>query len=304
MNRELRERILLPAAVPIGATLAIAVAVFGFSRVLLVAPKEVAVAVALMMAVNILVVCALVATPPRGIRINPVLLIGAALVPVVLGLGAAANVRSEREGESARPTQPQVIEIGAANIAFDKTQLTVKAGKESVIEFDNREAQPHNVAIFAGSDALGEKLFTGEIITGPKSIVYQVPALPAGSHFFRCDVHPTQMTGTIVAEKAAEPAKATPAKASISANKLTFSTGSLSFPADSSLVLEFDNREALPHNVAIFEGADESGKKVFTGDLITGPRKISYQVTALAAGNYFFRCDVHPTTMRGSIKVG
>jgi plastocyanin len=40
-------------------------------------------------------------------------------------------------------------------------------------------------------------LFTGDLVSGPKKIVYQVPALEQGTYFFRCDVHPT-MTGTFV----------------------------------------------------------------------------------------------------------
>ena len=43
-----------------------------------------------------------------------------------------------------------------------------------------------------------EALFTGDLITGPKTVTYHVSALPAGSYFFRCDAHPQQMTGTLV----------------------------------------------------------------------------------------------------------
>jgi plastocyanin len=41
--------------------------------------------------------------------------------------------------------------------------------------------------------------FAGEIVTGPKQIVYNVPALPAGSYYFSCQVHPN-MHGTITAK--------------------------------------------------------------------------------------------------------
>ena len=46
-------------------------------------------------------------------------------------------------------------------------------------------------------DASGSgKLFEGEIVTGPKVIVYNVPAIPAGTYTFSCAVHPS-MTGTL-----------------------------------------------------------------------------------------------------------
>ena len=41
-------------------------------------------------------------------------------------------------------------------------------------------------------------LFQGETFAGPDEQTYQVDPLQAGDFFFRCDVHPTQMTGTFV----------------------------------------------------------------------------------------------------------
>ena len=35
----------------------------------------------------------------------------------------------------------------------------------------------------------------------------------------------------------------------------------------------------------------------------TGPKKVSYAVPALAAGAYPFVCEVHPTTMTGTLTV-
>jgi plastocyanin len=36
---------------------------------------------------------------------------------------------------------------------------------------------------------------------------------------------------------------------------------------------------------------------------VTGPTKVDYQIPALAPGTYTFICDVHPTTMTGTITV-
>ena len=91
-----------------------------------------------------------------------------------------------------------VLQIAALNIAFDKSELAVPAGEGFRIEFDNQEAQPHNVAIHEGSPT-GPEVFRGEIITGPRQITYEVPALEAGTYGFICTVHPN-MTGTLTAE--------------------------------------------------------------------------------------------------------
>ena len=45
-------------------------------------------------------------------------------------------------------------------------------------------------------DASGNAVFTGDLITGPAQADYKVPALPAGSYTFVCQVH-ANMTGTI-----------------------------------------------------------------------------------------------------------
>ena len=64
------------------------------------------------------------------------------------------------------------------------------------IHFDNKEAQPHNVAI---KDANGAEVFKGAIFQGPAAQDYQVPALPPGTYQFVCSVHPN-MTGTLTAQ--------------------------------------------------------------------------------------------------------
>jgi plastocyanin len=68
--------------------------------------------------------------------------------------------------------------------------------------------------------------------------------------------------------------------------------------------IEFDNRdEATQHNIEIFAGEEPTGDTVFSGDLVTGPDKATYDVPALDAGTHAFNCVVHPTTMIGSIEV-
>jgi cytochrome c oxidase subunit II len=90
-----------------------------------------------------------------------------------------------------------VVKISADQIAFDLSQIEVPAGEPFVIEFANLEAVPHNVEIYLGN----ESIFSGEIITGPATISYQVPALEAGEYVFQCVVHPiAAMTGTLIAK--------------------------------------------------------------------------------------------------------
>jgi nitrite reductase (NO-forming) len=90
------------------------------------------------------------------------------------------------------------LAVMAMNSAFDTGCLAAPAGKPFTIAFDNMDPGiPHNVSIYTDSSATAA-LFTGEMVTGPGTVTYEVDALEPGTYFFRCDVHPTTMTGTFV----------------------------------------------------------------------------------------------------------
>jgi plastocyanin len=89
------------------------------------------------------------------------------------------------------------VTVVAQNIAFDTSEIDLPADAPATITFDNRDAGvPHNIAIYDDS-SLSQNLFTGEIVTGPTTTEYQVPALSAGEYYFHCDVHPN-MSGSVV----------------------------------------------------------------------------------------------------------
>lgn len=88
----------------------------------------------------------------------------------------------------------------------------------------------------------------------------------------------------------------------IVARDLVFETSDLEFPADTPIMIVLDNQdEAIPHNVSIY--VSQGGDPLFQGELVTGPARIDYQIPQLEAGEYFFQCDVHPTTMTGTVTV-
>ena len=81
-----------------------------------------------------------------------------------------------------------------------------------------------------------------------------------------------------------------------------FSTDALEVEADVPIDLEFDNQDpSVGHNVQIFDGPDASAASLFQGEVITGPDETTYHVPPLAEGEFFFHCEVHPTTMTGTI---
>lgn len=86
--------------------------------------------------------------------------------------------------------------IVAEAIAYDRTRIEIPADIAVPLLFENRDHVPHNVTVL---DREGRDVaFGGEMVDGPGSRMYSLPALAAGEYPFRCDVHP-YMTGTVVA---------------------------------------------------------------------------------------------------------
>lgn len=118
--------------------------------------------------------------------------------PASPGPTASAPAASASVPPAPDATAADVVRIAADNIAFDQAELSVPADRPFSVVFENREPVPHNVAIYTDASA-AQALFVGEIFAGPGERTYAVPALAAGTYFYRCDVHPTQMKGTLVA---------------------------------------------------------------------------------------------------------
>jgi plastocyanin len=142
------------------------------------------------------------------------LLLGAGLVTlsVVTGLtGKASEARliapaptggGGTTGQATCQPSGASLQLSAQNISFSTTCLAAPANRAFTITFENRDANiSHSVRIFSANpaqDPSAKSLFRGKIFPGPATITYQVPALPAGTYFFHCDIHPTRMFGTFV----------------------------------------------------------------------------------------------------------
>ena len=133
------------------------------------------------------------------------------------------------------------------------------------------------------------------------TFTFTAPSKP-GSYFFHCDVHPTQMTGTVTVVPGKPPGPGGPAGViQLAAKGTAFSPTKLTASAPN-VTIHFSNQDPnLPHNVAVFNGPDANAPAIFHGDLVTGPATADYTFSLPGPGTFFFHCDVHPVQMTGTI---
>jgi len=356
-----KESLLWPIVMPVGLLATILIATVSFSRILLSENSPAATTTALLAAAAVVAFGVFAATRKR--------LEGGAVAGMIVGIvgvtmmfgGSILLISGGPEKEG--PTEKALIvnitaPAGASTKGFEQKQITVPAGEPLKIAFANQEGGvQHNVQIFDGPDAKAPSLMDGAVITGPASSSYDVDPLKAGTYAFICKIHPTTMTGVIIASDSAkadsyntaaatspgpssasgspamsmspsaaapkppaaaspastEPAKATAKPVTLKLSAPTgsvasgFSSTSLTAPAGAPITIDFDNQDGgVTHNVEIFTAdplMDPSATQVFSGEKITGPDKVSYDVGPLEAAAYFYRCVVHPTTMTGTLTV-
>jgi plastocyanin len=132
------------------------------------------------------------------------------LAASILFAGACSKAKSpgaSNTSPSAMTTSPSAasapcspngtaLKVSASNTTFDTNCLAAPAGQAFTIAFDNKDSMVHNVQILKGS----QSVFDGDLVTGPKTQAYNVPALAAGTYEFHCKVHPAQMKGVFVVQ--------------------------------------------------------------------------------------------------------
>jgi plastocyanin len=304
MAEDIRERTTLPLGVPLGIFAVVIFVVFLFSRILLNVPKQVAVVVALMTALNILITCGVIAMRKvQGGMAFALLLVIA--VPLVIGGAAAAKVFTVKVPAKVVPPPPPIA-LSAQNTAFSTTSLTLPPG-QATIDFKNQDTVPHNVHIFDGADATAPSLFAGEIVNAGGSAVYKVTGLAAGkSYFFHCDVHPAQMTGKIAVAAPGTSAAGGPISKgpiTLGAANTAFAKTQLDIAANAPTKVILKNGDSVPHNFDVTSGPAPYKKPDTQPAIAQAGGSVTYDIPGLPAGQYEFQCDIHPNSMKGTLTV-
>jgi plastocyanin len=237
--------------------------------------------------------------------------------PTMIGTIEAAGGGGPGPG----PGPSQGVTVVAEGLQFDTSEIDLPANVPTAITFTNNDAgTQHDIAIFE-DDSLAKVLFQGDLVTGVATATYDVPALPEGTYFFHCDVHPT-MSGAVVVRAApggggggpgpspsGTPGASPPGgggqppsgSVSITASGLQFDMSSFSLPAAGGTIRFTNNDAGTQHDIAIYKDSS-AADNLFRGDLVTGVATAEYHVPPIPPGTYYFQCDVHPT-MNGSVTI-
>ncbi len=206
---EVRFRVPLPVVIPLASLAVIGLGAYGFSRVLLSVDKDAAVAIAIVMAANLLGACAFLASRKKVSAVTMVELALVVLYPVIIGIaiaefGLVGGESAAHEGAHAEAPAAggAAGSISAASVQFNTDSLSLPADEATTLAFANDDTVQHNVSIYpteADADSQSGALFEGEIIDGGASTDYEIDPLDPGEYVFQCDIHPA-MRGTVAVE--------------------------------------------------------------------------------------------------------
>ena len=121
--------------------------------------------------------------------------------PINPSVSAAGTPSSSTSSSASSTSNAIIINQVAQNIAFNTSTITVPPGADVTVNFDNKDSGiPHSFSVYTNSSAT-TAIFIGKVITGPATTTYtfKTPTTP-GKYFFRCDVHPTIMTGQFIVQ--------------------------------------------------------------------------------------------------------
>ena len=215
MAAEARERLAVPLLVPAGILAFMLLVIYGLSRVYLEVPNNVATPLAAGIAAGILVV-AWFLTTNRNVQPWHVGSIVVAAAALLAGgtLYAAVNEDDAEAGPEPGGATPTVVASPTPSgtpggggtvvevkmvptLKFDVSEMTLPANTEVTVRADNQDGGVlHNWAGYT-DDSAAQEIAKTEICSAPcvKEVTFTTPA--PGDYFFRCDLHPVQMTGTL-----------------------------------------------------------------------------------------------------------
>lgn len=93
-------------------------------------------------------------------------------------------------------------------------------------------------------------------------------------------------------------------KITIVGENILFDKTAITANATAPITITFDNKDAgVPHNIQFFNGNSNTAPSIGMTEIATGPVTQTLSLGTLKPGTYYYQCDVHPTTMYGTLTV-
>jgi plastocyanin len=210
---EATERLALPLLIPLGILAFSLLVIYGLSRIYLEVSNEAATGMAAGIALGVLLVAWYIVSRPSvpGWQIASIAVVAAAVLAGGTIFGIVEDDESEASGEE--PAAAASPDEGAATdgddvfaiamipaLAFDTDEITLPADTEVTVRADNQDtAILHNWALYT-DDTASDLIAKTKICAASCVDEVTFTAPPPGEYFFRCDVHPIQMVGTVIVE--------------------------------------------------------------------------------------------------------
>jgi plastocyanin len=113
------------------------------------------------------------------------------------GMPGMSEDEHAKMGEAKCEPSGTSLSIVASGTKFEKDCLAAPANQAVTISMENKDTIGHNLAVVKSHTAT-DVIARADIFTGPRTVTLNVPAQPAGTYAFHCEVHPNVMMGTFV----------------------------------------------------------------------------------------------------------
>lgn len=223
------DRFVLPLILPVGVAGAVAAVIFFFSQILLATKESIATPIALVIALGILFGCAGLASVRHITRSMVYAAIAIpALALVIAGSLSFASLHRGSKRSNLLPSANASPGPGTAGISapvgstgantsvsgpglnlsetttdnkFSNTSYTIKAGEQVTMVVHNNGSALHNWHVLGVKGADGKDIVPSPQFVPPGGTgVVTFTIATAGTYKFQCDVHPTEMTGTLTVQ--------------------------------------------------------------------------------------------------------
>lgn len=193
-----------------------------------------------------------------------------------------------------------LLVIAGVTIGMSKVLLSIPAEAATVVAL----ATAANILIAAGLLAHRKRMGSTSLIEMGVIVLYP---LVIGVVIALLGIGQTETSNDTTSDQPAQASGPVEAGGTLSAKGLQFASDSIELPAGEAAEITLENADTTPHNLYIFETAEDADAladdaALFQGEDVAGGESTTYSLPAFDTGEHPFLCRIHPV-MRGVVTV-